>query len=162
MPYAYVVDTVCVACRSFLSTLPSSVDSNTLRGSLSRLPYHRSATVLNKSRVYVTFQSNEGDTPKNAYSFRGGNWQLFNRTTPLAWGVAPIIATLFPGLWEYYVETAVDKVDQFFGATGGVGYTHPWSVPDMDSFLKEVSSLYSSYMPMKETGSSGTGERKCA
>jgi len=39
----------------------------------------------------LTFQSNEGDTPKNAYSFRGGNF-LLDRSVPIGWGSAPIIA----------------------------------------------------------------------
>ena len=40
-----------------------------------KLPHHRSQPLaLNRSKIYLTFQSNEGDTPKNAYSFRGGNW----------------------------------------------------------------------------------------
>lgn len=101
---------------SFLSALEVST---------SQLPHHMTptATVLNKSMVYVAFQSNEGDTPKNAYSFRGGNWLSSKRgKVPVAWGSAPIIAELFPGLWEFYVQTATEK-DQFFAATGGVGYT---------------------------------------
>ena len=51
---------------SFLSSL--QVDA-------AKLPNHRTSTaeqpaVLDRSKIYVTFQSNEGDTPKNAYSFR--------------------------------------------------------------------------------------------
>ena len=59
-----------------------------------------------RRQVYITFQSNEGDTPKNAYSFRGGQWLSPSRgTVPIAWGVAPITGKLFPALWEYYVTT---------------------------------------------------------
>jgi hypothetical protein len=38
---------------------------------------------LDTSAIYLAFLSNEGDTPKNAYSFRAGNW-LLPRTAPAA------------------------------------------------------------------------------
>lgn len=86
-----------------------------------KLPHHTAQTKLDKSKIYLHFQSNEGDTPKNAYSFRGGNWLLDDRgSVPIGWGSAPIIAELFPGLWEYYSLTA-KATDTFFGATGGAG-----------------------------------------
>ena len=43
----------------------------------------------------------------------------------MSWGSEPIVAELFPGLWEYYVKTA-EPSDQFFSATGGAGYAFPW------------------------------------
>lgn len=91
-----------------------------------KLPTHRSIdNTFNATKTYVVFQSNEGDTPKNAYSFRGGQWLDPKRgTVPIAWGSSPLIAEHFPGLWEYYVETAT-SADSFFAATGAVGYTHP-------------------------------------
>ena len=77
---------------SFLSSLEVTT---------ARLPHHRAGPEpLNPAKIYLSFQSNEGDTPKNAYSFRGGNWLLDSRgTVPIAWGSAPVIADLFPGLW---------------------------------------------------------------
>jgi hypothetical protein len=48
-----------------------------LQVTAAKLPHHRSPTAtLDKTKIYLAFQSNEGDTPKNAYSFRGGNWLL--------------------------------------------------------------------------------------
>ena len=112
-----------------------------------KLPYHRSVTTLDKSKVYVTFQSNEGDTPKNAYSFRGGNWLLDARgSVPISWGSAPIIAELFPGLWEFYVSTS-RQADQFFSATGGAGYAHPWSLPSPQPYFHKVADLNDRFMP---------------
>ena len=112
-----------------------------------KLPYHRSSTTLDRSQVYVTFQSNEGDTPKNAYSFRGGNWLLDSRgSVPISWGSAPIIADLFPGLWEFYVNTATDA-DQFFSATGGAGYAHPWSMLSPQQYYHKVAELNGRFMP---------------
>lgn len=88
-----------------------------------KLPHHRASagTGLDRSKVYVTFQSNEGDTPKNAYSFREGNWLHPSRgDVAISWGSAPLIAEYFPGLWELYATTAT-PADQFFSATGGAG-----------------------------------------
>ena len=76
---------------SFLSSLAVTT---------AKLPHHRSTATLDTTKIYLSFQSNEGDTPKNAYSFRGGNWLLDSRgSVPMAWGSAPVIAELFPGLW---------------------------------------------------------------
>ena len=169
---------------------------------VSKLPHHRAEKTLNRSQVYLVFQTNEGDTPKNAYSFREGNWLSEKRgSVPIAWGVdsligkyvaegrgamcamcamcnnAPLhwlcadanVSTLrlapsdiptlialcwsrsrecryFPGLWEYYVHSALES-DSFFGATGGVGYTYPWSLPDHDAFFRGSAELFEAFMP---------------
>ena len=52
----------------------------------------------------------------------------------------------FPGLWEYYAHTALEQ-DSFFGATGGIGYTYPWSLPDHDAFFRGSAALFDSFMP---------------
>jgi hypothetical protein len=112
-----------------------------------RLPYHRTAVEFDRNKTYVAFQSNEGDTPKNAYSFRGGNWLNPKRgSVPIAWGVAPIVAEEFPGLWEYYVDTALVS-DTFFAATGGVGYTHPWTFRNLTALAGKAGLLIERYMP---------------
>eukprot|EP00038_Savillea_parva_P013494 m.211122 g.211122 ORF g.211122 m.211122 type:complete len:610 (+) comp25378_c0_seq1:200-2029(+) len=112
-----------------------------------RLPHHRMTTSFDRTKTYVAFQSNEGDTPKNAYSFRQGNWLNPARgSVPIAWGVAPLIAELFPGLWEYYVDTAT-PMDSFFAATGGVGYTHPWSFRNLTELGNKAGELIGRYMP---------------
>ena len=52
----------------------------------------------------------------------------------------------FPGLWEYYAHTALEQ-DSFFGATGGIGYTYPWSLPDHNAFFRGSAALFDSFMP---------------
>jgi hypothetical protein len=137
-------NTAVVACGapnlSFLSALNVGVN---------KLPYHRTpkTTTLNTSQVYITFQSNEGDTPKNAYSFREGNWLSPARgTVPIGWGVSPLLGRLFPGLFEYYVTTA-KATDQFFAATGGIGYTYPWALPDPNAFFRAAEPIFKEFMP---------------
>ena len=66
----------------------------------------------------------------------------------MGWGSAPIIAELFPGLWEYYAVTASDN-DQFFSATGGAGYAYPWSLPKPLPYFQKVAALNEEYMPDK-------------
>jgi hypothetical protein len=110
-----------------------------------KLPHHRTKAKLDKTKIYLTFQSNEGDTPKDAYSFRGGNF-LLDRSVPISWGSAPIIAEVFPGLWEYYVLNA-RGTDQFFSATGGAGYAYPWSLPDPQAYFKKAARLNEAHMP---------------
>lgn len=117
-----------------------------------QLPYHRSsekaAQNYDPSKQYVVFMSNEGDTPKNAYSFRAGNWlNPLRGSIPVAWGVSPIIAEEFPGLWDYYVNTA-NSTDSFFGATGGVGYTHPWHFSNMTELGLKGRELFKQFMPV--------------
>lgn len=123
---------------SFLRALPAP-------GSL-RLPAPKpSVTRLDRSKYYLIYQSNEGDTIKNAYAL--GSWLSSQRgSVPISWGVDPLIAEYTPGLWGYYVDTATDQ-DHFFGATGGVGYTHPWSLPDLRSYAELVRDLHARYMP---------------
>eukprot|EP00935_MAST-01C_sp_MAST-1C-sp1_P001307 g1307.t1 len=118
------------------------------KAAATQLPYHRGTTSkVDPNKRYVVFQTNEGDTPKNAYGFRGGNWLSPNRgKVPISWGVSPIQAERFPLLWEYYVRTAT-PADQFFAATGGVGYTYPWALPDPDAYFKKAGDLYARFMP---------------
>ena len=51
-----------------------------------------------------------------------------------------------PPCREYYALTARPG-DQFFGATGGAGYTYPWSLPDPTAYFARVASLNRQYMP---------------
>ena len=57
-----------------------------------------------------------------------------------------MIGRYFPGLWEFYVQTALPQ-DQFFAATGGLGYSYPWSLPDPDSFFEATTAVFEAFMP---------------
>lgn len=112
-----------------------------------QLPSHRTQPKLNRSSYYLTFQTNEGDTVKNAYSLRAGNWVHPRRgEVSIAWGVSPLVAVYFPALWQYYVETAL-PTDQFFAAAAGAGYTYPqhWDNPDV--YFRRAGMLFRKYMP---------------
>jgi hypothetical protein len=65
----------------------------------------------------VTFQTNEGDTPKIVAGLYGGTWLSPRRgSAPVAWGVNPMLARTFPHLMEFYMQTATAN-DTFFGGT---------------------------------------------
>lgn len=118
----------------------------------SKLPTHRTPSAdkpapLDPRKIYLTFMSNEGDTPKDAYSFRSGQWLSPARgEVPVSWGLEPIIAELVPGLWEYYVTTAGPS-DQFFSATGGAGYAFPWVWSEPEVYFHKAAELNHDYMP---------------
>ena len=112
-----------------------------------QLPSHRSQSTLNRSSYYLAFQTNEGDTVKNAYSLRAGNWAHPRRgEVSMSWGVSPLVAVYFPALWQYYVETAL-PTDQFFAAAAGAGYTYPQHWADPDAYFRQAGALFRKYMP---------------
>lgn len=82
-----------------------------------------------KKKVYITFQTNEGDTPKIVAGLFGGAWLNPQRgSAPVAWGVNLLLARTFPHLMEYYATTATAN-DTFFGGTSGAGYVYPSEMP---------------------------------
>eukprot|EP01084_Bolivina_argentea_P227006 383393_1 len=114
------------------------------------LPYNRFQTKLDKTKYYIVFQTNEGDTAKNAYSLRGGNWvNKLRGTYPIAWGVDPLIAEWFPLLWQYYIDYGT-KNDTFFNSVAGAGYTFPWPVMPkqyMINYFNQSGILSNKWMP---------------
>jgi hypothetical protein len=115
------------------------------------LPHHRTPTAedpapLDRSVIYLTFMSNEGDTAKDAFALNTGNWR---GKVPMSWGMEPILGELFPALHDFYIDTATGN-DQWFSACGGGGYTYPWLLPDPEQYFLSASELASKYMPPKD------------
>ncbi len=89
-----------------------------------------------EDKVYLAFQTNEGDTPKILCSFFTGGWLDKNRgSQPVAWGINPLIGSLFPALFEYIAKTATPN-DSFFCGVSGAGYCFPDLMPRADLFYK--------------------------
>ena len=62
-----------------------------------RLPVHDLGRVLEQKRVYITFQTNEGDTPRILSSQFTGAWLSPDRgQIPVAWSLDPYLGTIFP------------------------------------------------------------------
>ena len=47
---------------------------------------------------------------------------------------------------RYYVKTAL-PTDQFFSATGGAGYSYPWSLPSPEAYFTKAAELNTKFMP---------------
>jgi hypothetical protein len=77
-----------------------------------------------RSKYYVTFETNEGDTPRIVVSAFGSSWASAQRgSVPVAWSVDPVLAERFPALMDYYAATATAN-DSFIGGVAGAGYVY--------------------------------------
>jgi hypothetical protein len=126
---------------SFWARLPSPYPA---------FPYNSNpAIALDRSKYYVTFQTNEGDTPKIAASLQGGVWIDERRgQVPIAWGINPLVALYAPALLSFYAQTATAN-DTFFSATAGAGYAYPWVMGDADFtlYVRRAAALIDSVTP---------------
>lgn len=111
------------------------------------LPYHTTGVALDANTCYVTFQSNEGDTPKIAAALQQGAWLDPRRgSVPIAWGVDPLLLDAAPALLDFYARTATAN-DTWFSATAGAGYAYPWSMPDMRPYVARAARLVAALTP---------------
>ena len=70
----------------------------------------------------LTFQTNEGDTPRILVSAMASAWAQPERgSLPVAWAVDPLLADRFPALFDYFAATASAN-DSFIAGTAGAGY----------------------------------------
>lgn len=114
------------------------------------LPYNSDATIaLESDHVYISWQTNEGDTPKIAAALQGGLWiDPARGSIPMSWGVNPLLQTFAPGLIEFYALTATAN-DSFFSATAGAGYAYPWLMPNASfvSYVQRAAGLIDAITP---------------
>jgi hypothetical protein len=53
---------------------------------------------VTRSRYYLTFVTNEGDTPRIVDSLFGAAWASAKRgSIPIGWAIDPVIGEQFPG-----------------------------------------------------------------
>ena len=62
-----------------------------------RLPSRTTDIVLDRSKHYVAFQTNEGDTPKALVGRFSMSWDA-RGPIPISWGIDPLVADLYPAL----------------------------------------------------------------
>lgn len=90
--------------------------------------------------AYVTFETNEGDTPKIAASWQSGAWFDPGRgQVPISWGFSAILARDFPALYHAFASTATPK-DGFFSGVSGGGYVILNHVSDLDAYSRETGA----------------------
>ena len=71
------------------------------------LPASDRGMALDRSKYYVTFETNEGDTPRILVSAMASSWTASERgTIPIAWAIDPLLAERFPALFDYFAATA--------------------------------------------------------
>ena len=126
--------------------LPSSSPSP---GRARPLPDSDSKRALDPSKYYVTFETNEGDTPRIVDAAFGASWASPRRgSMPVAWAVDPALAERFPALWDYYASTASAN-DSFVGGVAGAGYVYLGSLTaaQLERYGQRVGRLYAEFGP---------------
>lgn len=114
---------------SFHSKVP--IGARRLRQSLRPTPDN---TTPETERYYVCFMTSEGDTMKGPLPFFYDSWfDPARGSTPINWGINPLMARLFPAMLDYYYDTATPN-DGFFAGPSGAGYTYPDVMPNVPAF----------------------------
>ena len=118
-------------------------------GKARRLPKGDSGNILDRSKYYITFETNEGDTPRIIVSAFGSSWASPQRgTIPVAWSVDPVLSERFPALMDFYAATATAN-DSFIGGVAGAGYVYLSRLTEIQlrAYSSRVGQLYSEYGP---------------
>ena len=114
-----------------------------------KLPENDRGLELNRSKYYVTFETNEGDTPRILVSNMASTWAQNQRgSIPVAWGIDPLLAERFPSLFDYYASTATVN-DTFIAGTSGAGYAYMNQMSDeqIRIYGKRAGRLSAKYGP---------------
>ena len=119
------------------------------RKTVNKLPDNDGGRKLDQSKYYVTFETNEGDTPRILVSAMASAWAQPERgSIPIAWAIDPYLAERFPALFDFYATTA-SKNDSFIAGTAGAGYAYPNQMTDeqLERYGKRVGRLAALYGP---------------
>lgn len=89
--------------------------------------------IAGKLGVVFAFSDADNLVIQTAYYLQPEFWMNPNRgKLKVAWGVAPELYELAPGIMRYYYKTRTEN--DFFVAMCGAGYIHPLMLPDMQFF----------------------------
>ena len=126
-----------------LFPLPDGVDAPR------KLPENDAGVKLNRSKYYVTFETNEGDTPRILVSSMASAWTKQERgSLPVAWAIDPVLAERFPALWDHFASTATAN-DSFIAGTAGAGYAYlnQMSSDQVERYGERVGLLTAKFGP---------------
>eukprot|EP00041_Stephanoeca_diplocostata_P025040 m.647415 g.647415 ORF g.647415 m.647415 type:complete len:172 (-) comp22657_c0_seq1:109-624(-) len=118
------------------------------------LPRHDSGQALERKRVYLVFETNEGDTPRILTSQFTAAWLSPNRgTVPVSWAIDPLLGKFFPELWNYYASSATFN-DTFVAGIAGAGYVYLDSLgPHMHAYAHRAGvAMATSDVGVVDTG----------
>jgi hypothetical protein len=115
---------------------------------LKQVPSGNTVT-YSSSKVYVLFAYSQGNALGYEYSGNLGTWQSVDPSTgvpyiselPEGWQTSPIMAELMPPVMHYYYGTMTRDTSFMSGASGGAGYVHPGSLPNLGSYLSLCNTL---------------------
>ena len=113
------------------------------------LPVNDRGIKLDKSKYYVIFETNEGDTPRILVSDMASAWARPERgSLPIAWAIDPLLAERFPALFDHFAATATAN-DSFIAGTAGAGYAflNQMSAQQLRVYGKRVGALTAQYGP---------------
>ena len=119
------------------------------RAKARRLPRNDRGIILDRKKYYVTFETNEGDTPRLLVSAMVSAWASPQRgSLPIAWAIDPLLAERFPALFDFYASTAT-RNDSFIAGTAGAGYVflNQLSKKQLQVYGNRVGALISQYGP---------------
>eukprot|EP01050_Picozoa_sp_SAG11_P003985 SAG11_NODE_242_length_11757_cov_9.613999_1_plen_1005_part_00 len=131
---------------SFWALLPLPAAAN---GKARRLPSGDSGAALDRSKYYLTFETNEGDTPRIVASAFGSSWASPLRgSLPVAWGVDPVNFERFPALMDHFASTAL-RNDSFMAGVAGGGYVYlgAMSEEQLQRYTTRVGKLVKEFGP---------------
>lgn len=102
--------------------------------------HYHSNIILDKKKYYISFYTNEGDTPKILAALFALTWLSPKRgSVPVSWGIDPYIGEVCPALVEFYANTATFN-DTFFAGCSGAGYSYPFHMPNFVNYAKHVGN----------------------
>jgi hypothetical protein len=92
--------------------------------------------------TYVGFVISDGDNIGfNQQDLRLRDWDNPVRgTIPVGVSISPLLATLAPRIYDYYLRTAT-RNEVFLSGPSGAGYTYPGYQSDLDGYLRRSKPL---------------------
>lgn len=109
-------------------------------------PQREPAKAYDPNAVYISFETNEGDTPRILTSQFTSQWLSPHRgSVPVAWAVDPYLGELFPELWNFYMTSATEN-DTFLAGVDGAGYVYVHTLGSNErAYEKRATRLMSRY-----------------
>lgn len=121
------------------------------------LPQHDRGIPLDRTKTYLVFETNEGDTPRIITSQFDSSWLSPKRgSIPVAWAVDPLLGEMFPELLNFYVSSATTN-DTFVAGLDGAGYVYLGSLGTHAAAYETRAAEYSSrfHLPVVDVGVPG-------
>ena len=113
------------------------------------LPRHDRGMAYDPRTKYAAFMTNEGDTPWVLAQLFSGAWLDPARgTVPIAWSIDPILAEMFPALFDFFAGSARAN-DSFVAGVAGAGYVFLNQLDDaqLARYTRRVGRLINKYGP---------------